>query len=315
MTIAEKIAQLRPLIGYDHDKDVRDTIENPYDFNRAVEHAIRAMSRKAKISMRAVFVPFVKQSKYFSIALDSAGASGFEIIAPKKLYILTSDGSTIEVTEKEVESVVSDTYALNLEIYNVALRKLGNSSFIQTNLEVNSQPASGVYDSIASFPSSNIVRTTSASTSVGYYLINFSKANENKYSFAKVTVVAGQDLTLDQTIETDTNYLWVAGDKIYIVSALPYLMVLLFQGSPKINYFDTYTTIPIDDVYIDYIDDIALEYLYRILQGRFDKFKQLYITQKQLAKEQLTEVKKLANKRTGMYSPDLYIPYAQSYGR
>lgn len=312
MTISEKIAQLRPLIGYDTNKDIRDTV-NEYDFKRAVEHALRKICKNAKVVMKSVFVPFVQYSQFFDIPLENSGMLGFEEVAIKGIHIKTSDGSTIEITEEEIEDVVQNTYNLNNSYYRIGIRRLGTSKKIQTNILLDSQPALGVYSSITAFPTAS--KITAVSTTNGYYVVNLSKANENKYSSAQITNVSGADLTLDQTIQTDTNYLWAVGDKVYISSSLPYLASLYIQSLPKIGYFDTYTTIPIDDVYLDYIDVIALEYLYQIIKGRFPEQTQMYLTQISLVKDTMKEIRQIANKRTGFLKvkPFNFIP--NEYGR
>lgn len=316
MNINEKIAQLRALVNYDNSKDVRDTLVLPYDFKRAVEYAVRAMCKSAKIVMKSIFVPFVENNQRFLIQLESAGANGFESVAIHKIFIRTSDGSTIEITQDEIEGVLSDTTVMNLGLYRIALRSLETSISLQGNSLVGSQPAAGTFSSISAFPSASSITVSSGSFSSSYYVVNLSKANDNKYSYAKITGVAGSNLTLDQTIQTDSNYLWSVGDKIYVVQTLPYMASVLFQGLPKDKYFETYSTLPLNDVYLDYVDDIALVYLYKILKGRFPaEYARLYNDQLIIEKDKIREVKRIANMRMEYTIPKLYIPYPQDYGR
>lgn len=314
MTISEKIAQIRPLIGYDTNKDIRDTV-NIYDFKRAVEFSVREMCKKAKVNLRSVFIPFVQNSQFTLLQLESMGALGFEVVAIKNIHLKSSDGSTTEITEEEIENVISDTYNLDLELYRMGVRKLGTSIRIQSNFLVTDQPVAGTFSSITAFPTAAKITLASGSSTVGYNVINLSKANENKYSYATITGVSGSDLTFADSIQTDTNYLWEVGDKIYVVNGLPYLTTVTFQGLPKTNYFDTYTTIPIDDVYLDYIEPIALEYLYAIIKGRFPEYNQMYLNQRAITKDIIKDVKLLANRRTGYTKVKPFIPFIQHYGR
>lgn len=314
MTVTEKIAQLRPLIGYDTNKDIRDTV-NIYDFKRAVEFAIREMCKKAKITLKAVFVPFVENSQFMLIQLDTVGALGFEIVSIKNIYLKSSDGSTTEITEEEIEDVTSNTYNMDLEVYRVGIRKLGTSLRLQSNFLLDDQPVAGSFKSIIAFPTAAKITLNSGTSTVGYNVINLSKADESKYSYATITNVASSDLTFAESIQTDTNYLWEVGDKIYIVNGLPYMATLIFQGLPKSNYFDTYSTIPLDDVYLDYIEPIALEYLYTIVKGRFPEYSQMYLNQRAITKDIIKDVKTLANRRSAFTKVKPFNLLPVSYGR
>lgn len=315
MEISTKIAYLKPMVGFDKDKDIRDTLEIN-DFKRAIEFAERRLCEEAKITLRSVIIPYVQDSKYFSISL--VAQQGFDIISPKAYFVLSSDGGMIEITEEDIEDVLTNGTNIDLDIYRIALRRFGSTKYIQTNIDIGSQPPLGLYNSIASFPAANQVTMVDDNGAANYYLINLSKANEGKYSSALATASDSghpPTLTLDISVQTDTKYLWLAGDYVYLATSLPYIMIMVFQGMPGELYHDTYSTIPVDGVYLDKIDPIALEYLYSVLQARSDKYYQKYMNQLKLSDRAITQAKKIANRRSGLMKIKPYNLFVSDYGR
>lgn len=315
MTIDNVIESVKPLINYDFNPAIRETLF-PFDkfVKSALESALNAINSKCRIIEKTIFVPLVQNTTQYLVDLSNFTKSKFVINSPKSMFIVRSDGQISKFPNKFLENILHQDYYT--DTFAAAFRHIANMNYIVMNTNITESVSTvGTYHSITSVTDTNTIVIDPA-TSAGMFVINLEKAPYYSYR-----IVSSGTTTIDFTTDGIKSFpIWESGDKLYVCSTLPYMFCLTFQGSLQPGYFDTETTIPAPDAYLNGLPDLVVKYLYQVLAIRFPDQAKVYMQMLQtklIASEDevIWDIKTLIN--SSIESPVIkaYNPYTEYYGR
>lgn len=329
MTITEKVDSLKTYVDWDFSDFNRQTLVFPYDFKKAVEYALRKMSKVARVVMVDLFVPLINNQRYYSIdpsvlskrKVELVSLTGVGFWTTGEINVTSSTTSTSIGWQYLDLSNAENLYRDNMFDYQALSQFIAGKDF-GFRLSVSStQRELGTYDTISALPADNTI-TLANSAAIGKVISNLDRAAKNEYYQATVTT-AGTSPVLDANIKL-SPYNWEVNDKVYVSTGKPTFLVMVFKCMPKYGYFDTETDIPLIPSLIDSIDSFAVNDLYSKLIARdntqmsVNKLNALRLTQKIKTEElELANVKMLtADAKTSVIKS--YLPYCNTrttYGR
>lgn len=274
MTAEDKIEALKPLVNYDSSAFVKETLSFPFDFYRAIEYAIRKVGKEIRVYERTFYFPINSASRLYN--LDTS-----KLTADKLDYVKTIELGLVSVVDTEQKlGLVNREHLGNLEVNKVVDRyALARQLSLQgVNFKSNSETEGyplGEYNSITGIAGTTITPSVAlGAPQIGYYVINLSLSNAGVYSYTTVATVPGATFTTVDNMST----VWTTSDKIYVVSALVPMIVIVAQCIPQMGYVtDKAVVIPIMNQFIDDIDHFCVAYLYRLLSSRDPKQAQVYM--------------------------------------
>jgi hypothetical protein len=277
MTISESIEAIKPLINYDFNSSVRDTLF-PLDYfvKRAYEDALRQIAKKYPIVQKSVFIPLVANTHFYDINLANLSKENFEFVAPINITVFNPDNKVVGIEQGLLKRVLQNSYQ---DIYKIAFKLAGSNYQFRASVNVeNSLGTVGTFDKLVTVTNLGGTLVTASNSVLNSYMINLDKADKGLYSYRQITSASSTSpFTLDSAVITDINPAWLVNEKVYIVDTLPLMLLYTFQGLPKMNYFDTETEIPIQEQYLDDLDDLAVTNIFNILTTRFPEQAQVYM--------------------------------------
>lgn len=315
MLINDKIEQIKSKINYDFNRFVRDTLF-PIDkfVKRATEEALRTIGRECRIVEKSVFIPLVDEIRWYDITLSTLTKDKFSISQTKDLSIYNNENGVIDVAEVYIEEVIQGLSRTNN--LDFASKIKGTEFSLQSFNQLVDISEGGTYEGIATIVDSDTITIADVNNAaIGQCIINLDKADIRKYDYRIITGISGTNITVDSVINENPS--WTAGEKIYICDSLPYLMLFTFQGVPEIGYFDTQTTIPIQEQFLDLLDHFIVANLYAVLIARDEKMAQKYMTLINSGvvlhpDKALTRIKVALNSKFGGFSAKLYNPIKET---
>jgi len=318
MTIDNVIESVKPLINYDFNPAVRETLF-PFDkfVKSALESALNTINSKCRIIEKTIFIPLVENTTQYLVDLSNFTKSKFVINSPKSMFIVRSDGQISKFPNKFLENILEQDYYV--DTFAAAFRHVANLNYIVMNTNITeSVSAVGAYNSILSATNTNTIVLSSGTIDSEMYVINLEKAPY--YSYRVVSTATGTTTTNFTADGIDLFPIWEAGDKLYVCSTLPYMFCLTFQGSLQPGYFDTETIIPAPDAYLNGLPDLVVKYLYQVLAIRFPEQAKVYmqmLQSKLIATEDevIWDIKTLINSSIEPPVIKAYNPYQETYGR
>jgi len=317
MNIADKIEQIKPKINYDYNEVVRATLY-PFDqfVKKAVLESIDYIANRCRIIEKSVFVPLVSGLRYSDIVLSTVTKSQFNISQPKALTIFNSNNAVAEVSQAFLEELLSNKYT---DLIKMGFFVQGTNYQIRASANIDNLTSLGVYDYITAIPSEQVVTLngTYNSGDIDSYVINLEFADKGIYEYRHITGVSSHNLTLEGN---SINTSWNTSSKVYVAEQLPLMLLFTFQGTPTPNYFTSETTIPIQEAFVQDLDNLIIKYLFQYLSVRDPKQLQVYdgLIKSGLVltpDRTVTEIKKRINSNVTNPVTELYQPYLEYYGR
>lgn len=317
MLLSDKIDELLPLVNYDLNSWVRETLVYPYDFIKAVEYALRRIGEQNRIMERTFFLPTVSEKRLYSLSLSELSSAKVDFLKLLDIGIVTfgTDGlqTTGKINEQWFENIETNRF---VDYYELCKFVFGEKTYIKSNAITDSQVL-GKYDLITNINTTTIKIGTFSNATLDYYIINLDQANFGSYSYRKITALSNPDITIDS--ETD----WVVGDKVYISIGLPPMIALVSQVVIQLGYFgdDETKTIPCPANILTWLNHFCVKYLYDIMITRDKKQAEVYAAKLKVGTVKtedsaLYEIKKIINASAGSIVKKSYNPFKNTiYGR
>lgn len=318
MNINERIEVLKPRINYERSGFVRDVIAFPDDFYRAYELAIRRVCAEVRIIEKNLYIPLSTTENLYGVTINTLTKADWDFHKFLNIALIHYNAETNLIKLGQVDVVNIEQIQNNIfsTSFKLALRRLADSLYVQSSiLGIDGAPA-GVYDTLTSVSGNVIEIETFSNATVGYNVFNLDRADYNDYNFQTISSLDSPEITLNQAPSH-----WSVGDKVYITNGVPYLLLATFKGAPKINYFDSNSNIPIQEVYIEYVEDIAIKNLYEMLTSVDPNQAKVYASKLQTGlirseQECLKQIKAIYKNDAKDVVIKSYQPYPDSkYGR
>jgi len=308
MNVLELADSLKTYVNWDKSQLVRETLEFPYDFYRAIEHGLREIGKHARIFEKIILLPIEKGVKHYSLDLTKLTQQQIEIVKILSINMIDTNGEI----SKTLDNVYLEQIEKSLYLNSTALAEIlfGQSHYLKMSESEDGTPT-GIYCELTEIVSPNEI-TVSQSLTATHLLYNLSKSDEGEYLSSLITV-GGTTVTLQEDVG-EIPYSWEEGDKLYSISSSPAFFKIVLQVIPKEKYFTLGTeSIPIPDSLLKHLRDLAVGHLYSILIPRDINFAQTYqalinVQQVFSYSQSLTEAKKKVTKAVPLIVRS-YDPY------
>jgi hypothetical protein len=280
-TIAEQIEILKPLVNYEFDVRVKETLDYPFDFINSISESVRSICKETNTFKKTILIPLCKGITDYKIDLSRYTKDVIEYVKPFNyaLMVLDTDASTGQGIKTLVERNIEDINLLTeKDINGLGLRQMGKDLYLKTNFLIET-PLEGLFDKITSISTSTLELNNGTGVGVGTYIYNLDKSDLALIDYAKVTAGASNPYTISpDKIDVDGLLHWNVDDKVYCNSSGKVVFLLFsFTALPTTAYFSaTSTVIPIPDADIDDVKDLAVAKLYEILISRFPDMSNAY---------------------------------------
>jgi len=320
MILSDKLDRLKPLVNYDNNSFVRETLEFPFDFIKAVEYALRTIGETNRIMERTFYLPTVSSQRIYELSLPNLTSKKVEFLRLLDLAVTSYDETGAQVIARVNENWFEQNETnTSIDYYELSKYLFGEISYFKSNLHLDSVVL-GKYDAITNL-NTNVMRiSTFANATVDYNVINLERANAGDYSYQKIVSLSNPDITLEEDPLS-----WAVGDKVYICNGLPPLLTLVCQVVIQDGYFgdDETMTIPCPANILSQIDHFAVKFLYDLLITRDIKQAEVYMSKlktKILKTEEvaLYDIRKIINSASASTKTKSYTPFGKSgtiYGR
>lgn len=280
-TIAEQIEILKPLVNYEFDVKVKETLDYPYDFIHSISRAVRAIAKETSTFKKTILIPLCKGITDYKIDLSKYTKDSIEYVKPFNyaLMVLDTDASTGQGIKTLVERNIEDINLLTQkDINGLGLRQMGKDLYLKTNFLIET-PTEGTFDKITSISLNTIELYLENGVTVGTYIYNLDKSDLALIDWTKVTVGSSNPFTISPDKNDVKGLLpWNVDDRVYCNSSGKVVFLLFsFTALPTTTYFSSLnTSIPLPDADIDDVKDLACAKLYEILISRFPEMANAY---------------------------------------
>ena len=281
MKISEQIEVLKPLVNYEFDTRVKETLDYPFDFINAIAESVRAIAKETNSFKKSVLIPLCKGITDYKLDLNKYTKDVIDYVKPTNyaLMVLDTDASTGQGIKTLLEKNIEDINLLtDKEINGIGIRQMGKDLYIKTNFLIET-PLEGLFDKLTSVSTNTVELNNGTGVTVGTYIYNLDKSDLALIDWAKVTVGSSNPFTITpDKNDVDGLLPWNINDKVYCNSSGKVVFLLFsFVALPTTSYFSPLTTeIPLADSDIDNVKDLACARLYEILISRFPEMANAY---------------------------------------
>jgi len=306
MTIDEKIRSIKTKINYDYNQMIKDTLF-PFDsfVKTATVEALREIARDARIIERSVLIPMENQKRLYDIVLAVLTKHKLSVSQPKSLVILNNESAVRDISHVYLEDIISGGSKNDCAI-EFASQIDGDKYYLRTFNKITADHSEGKYETITVISSPTVLRISNvANATEDYNIVNLE--NTIDYTYQKIESIAGNDITVNSTAG------FAVGDKIYISESEPNMLLFTFSGVPTLDYFETETIIPIQEQFLDVLDNFIIANLFAYLIARDIKSAQIFsaLVQVGVVKTKpyaLREIKQSLNAKFNKASIPCYNP-------
>lgn len=308
MLLSEQIEILQPLVNWEFDSKVRETLDLDFDFKRAVANAVRAIAKTSNSFRKNILIPLCSDITDYKLDLSKYTKDDLEFVSPTNYALLIIDDENNQgvrtLTEKNIEDIDLLTDAGDRgNVLGIGITQRGKDLYIKLNTKIQT-PEQGVFDYITSIAGNQIEFNLASGIGVNDVVFNLDKADIALIDRATILSGSSNPFTLDQS-KTNVDGLlpWEVNDRVYINNSSQVVFLLLtFKALPLITYFDnsTSTIIPLAETDLDYVKHLACHYLYEILISRHADLANIYASKIKLGllkteKECLSEIRRRIN--------------------
>lgn len=268
MNINQKADSLKIYVNWDKNPFVKDTLEYPYDFYRAIEYALQEICSHVRIHEKTIWIPLVDNKRYYPLEMTNYTELAISLVKITQLAYISTEGETIgKLNESNIEEVEANK---TIDCFALAERFSGQGINFKLNTKLKTK-AQGTFTSIATIPAVNQIslgNDAEQDATTGQIITNLSLSDKEEYYSTSVLSSNTSLVTLNDDVKS-SPYNWEAGHRIYISTGKPEFIKVTFQAMPSDNYFaGNQTEIPIQEQFLKDIDHFAVEYLYSILIAR-----------------------------------------------
>lgn len=272
MNINKKADSLKIYVNWDKNPFVKDTLEYPYDFYRAIEYALQEICSHVRIHEKTIWIPLVNNKRYYPLEMTNYTELAIELVKITQLAYISTEGEVIgKLNEANLEEVEANK---TIDCFALAERFSGQGVNFKLNTKLKTK-AQGTFTSIATIPAANQIslgNDAEQDVTEGQTITNLSLSDREEYYSTSVVSSNTSLVTLTDNVK-NSPYFWEAGHRIYISTGKPEFIKVTFQAMPSDNYFSgNQTEIPIQSQFLKDIDHFAVEYLYSILIARNPEF-------------------------------------------
>ncbi len=308
MNITTKIDLLKPYVNYDKSAFVKETLEFPFDFYKAVEYALQEMGKEVRLYEKTIWIPLTNNKRYYNIDVSLYTSDLIDYVKPIELAYISTDGNVAGPLDRAyLEEIERNRF---FDWFAIGERFFGKGLFFKTSQKLETAE-SGAFDKILTTPADDEITLTNSVTT-GNILTNLDKSDQEEY-FQSLAMTTGTSVTLESDVVLEP-YNWQTGNIIYVSERKPEFMKFTFQSIPKDGYFtDGTIEIPILPQFLNDIEHFAVAYLYSLMIARNPQIAQIYQAQLSAGRIKpyaaaLTDIKR----RAKSFKPIViksYLPY------